>query len=315
MTIPGEEEEEAIKTEEETKAEAEYEKAFNEDPDEKPKEGELLAEVDPPPEAKVDKDAKEKPEDVKPAEDVKHHGDIESMNKALNDTKTHMQDLGEQLKNANAAIKALSDGKGSEKEAADAKANFEAAQKDLDVKLETMYADYPEQKEAIDAMVGIMRSQATTIEDLQGKVNKVSESTAKTKEEEDKAESLRLFEETVLPEVVKDHEDALAMIKDPRYATWAYDIEKTQPMLSKAALDSNAPGDISMALTEFKKFLATPEAGKMANEQDKLKDKTISNAQTLRGSSQSMPDLKKKDDKNDYLAGWEESDKLLENVN
>lgn len=235
------------------------------------------------------------PDPDKKKDDVKDpdHGPLESMRKALDDTKAYARKLEDKLSKKDQEAKAFK----KEKEA--------KASQDLEALKKGITEDYPE-------MVPVIERLMSEINDLK-KVNTKGGTEEPEGDEEptDREKAAKVFEEKIKPEVDKVHSDFEAIVKSEEYWKW---VEKQPPAMQFAAAYSSEPQDIIMAVSSYKRDLGSEEAKKLKEKEEKERDKKIKAAQSMRGGRTPMPQRKGDDSKdpNDYDGGWDDAAKLLE---
>jgi hypothetical protein len=223
-------------------------------------------------------DAKEKAEDAP-----------DPREKALKDTKAWATKLAQENAELRRIVDSFSKGNASIGDVRDAQENFDKAR-------EMLYEDYPEFRDVLEPLI-------RDIVEIKSK-----------KQEESMHEH---FERHIKPQIVAVHPDFDSIViteKDGKkvaneeYFAWA---EKQRPSLRFAAIQSNDAEDIIYAITEYKKFKASPDVESFKRKQEKqIKDK-FTNTQTLRGGSTPFPAGAKKGNPDDYDSGWEEAEAIL----
>lgn len=141
-----------------------------------------------------------------------------------------------------------------------------------------VYQDYPELKSIIEPIIkelsDIKSMRAAEAERLQ------------------RNEALEYFNTNVRPVVLRAHPDFDSVLFNEKgaandeYFQWA---AKQRPSLRTAAMDSTDPEDIIWAVTEFKKFKASPEAKMIKEQQTEKRIQRLVSAQTLRGGNTPIP--------------------------
>lgn len=169
--------------------------------------------------------------------------------KALKDTKAWATKLAQEKKDLEKQLEALRAGGGDKKGIEDAKANLSETRKALDEKVKKASEDYPELKEVLDLM-------AKTSQEALSKAENFDKFKA---EEAKRAEARAKFESEVEPEIKKAHPDFREVAFSKDYMDW---LDKQSPAMQYAGMNSLDPRDISMTITEFKKFKASPDAEK-----------------------------------------------------
>lgn len=198
-------------------------------------------------------------------------------------------------------------GTATRKEVEDQQKKVDAAKAAIDQgALSTVFKEYPELEAVLNPLLQTVDSLKSETE--QFKAAKADD--AQRAEVEKKKEALNHFETKVKPAVMggdDGHPDFEQIIANDDYWNWA---EQQRPGLRTAALHSNDPDDIKMALAAYKKDRAMPEAKKLKEEEEKKKQTKLNNAMSLRGGSTPFPGKGKPDD-SDYDAGWEEAGKII----
>lgn len=255
----------------------------------------------------ADKEEIETTVDTKKTEEEKrearsqHHGSIESLEKALTDTKSYATKLAEEMAELKRKLAEQEAGTATKKDVDEQKKAAEKAQDDLDSVKEKIYDDYPELKALLDPILNETRILKKELGDIKAESKSRSQVDAQAK-------AIEIFEKEVKPKVVEVHKDFDELMKTKDYWEWA---GKQRPALKYAAMDSGDPDDIIYAITEYKKAVAAPEFQKLKEKEESMKKDKMINAQTLRGGSSSFP-MRQKSDSNDYDSGWSDADKLLE---
>lgn len=233
-----------------------------------------------------------------------HHGSVESLEKALNDTKGYAHRLESQNKELQQKLADFERGKATQQELDDAKKKRQDAKRELDDARNAVYEDYPELKALIDPILQQNDELQETLEEL-----KKSKGGAKEELDADRQKAIEHFEKNIKPEVVKEHADFDQVINDQSYWEWA---KKQRPALRTAAMDSPDPQDICWAIGEYKKSKASDAVQAQKSREEQARDSRIRNSQALRGGSTSSIPSSRKSHMDDYDAGWEEAGKLLE---
>lgn len=267
---------------------------------------------------KADSDVKAKEKEAadakaKEAEDKsKVHGSTASMEKALTDTKAAFNRAIQEIADLKKTVEDLKVGKGTQAEVDKAKKNVADAKADLEKVKTSVYKDYPELKDLLDPVL----DQIDSLKRENEEAKKQAEKDRKDREEREKKESedkvLDEYNAKILPKVLEAHDDFLKIIKDPEqeYFKWA---EKQRPALKMAALHSMDPEDIIEAVSKFKEFKAKGAAAEDRTAEEKRKHDKQELARSMPGGAPpAKPKGKDGVDKNDYDAGWDEADKLLE---
>lgn len=226
-----------------------------------------------------------------------NHGSVESLTKALNDTKKFAAKLQDDIATLKRQIEESKKPGASEEE----KKAAQTATTDLKTVVEKIYADYPELKEVFDPLLGKIGTLETALTQLDAKAK---ETDAKTAETEAQAKAKAKFDKEVKPHIVKVHADFDEIVLGEAYWTWA---DKQRPGLKYAATCSDDPEDIIHAITEFKKSsLYKEEIEKTKKEQQDGKEKKVNGLQgALRGGSSGAPRSAKQGEVDDYDAEWD----------
>lgn len=246
------------------------------------------------------------PEENKPAA-----SDEDPKEKSLRDTKAWATRLSQENAELKRTIDAFRKGEATKQDVKDAEKAVGDMRAKFDTAKEKFYGDYPESKDVIDPMFEMLFA-------LEKDISELKSSNAQNAEKKKHESAYEYFNTHVRPEVIKVHpdfdsimtkEDAGKKVSNDEYFEWA---ERQRPALRFAAMESNDPDDIIEAVTEFKKFKASPDAEAFRQKQKKkIKDK-ITNTQTLRGGSMPFPaGSVKKGDPEDYNSGWNEADAIL----
>jgi len=283
------------------KAQAEYDQAWDDEP--KSQEGKDQEGVSP---KTDDKDNKKPPEGAEKTEQSdsqvsKTYGTVESMEKALNDTKSHAGKLQAEVAELRKKLEQYERGEATHKDVKDQAAAADKARLDLDKVKSAVYEDYPELQPLVDALIAKVQTAETEVETLK-------KERATDKELGDRKEALKTFEREVKPKVVEKHKDFDEIVKSEEYWKWA---ETQSPALRFAAMDSGAPDDIIWAVGEYKKSVARGDVSSVKARESAKQEAKVAHLQTLRGGSTSMPKGKDRADQGDYDAGWDEADAAL----
>jgi chromosome segregation ATPase len=226
------------------------------------------------------------------------HGNLQSVEKALKDTKAYATKLAQDKAALEKELTELKAGRGS----AEA---VNKAKDDLDATVEELYQDYPELKKVLDPVVSMTKKLTTEMESLK----KATEVSQKEREEREKREETkREFETAIKPEIVKAIPDFDKFMAEHAndLMTWG---EAQTEAIKTALFSSKSPRDIVWAITEYKKSLDSGDAEKAKAEQQK-KAEAIKNASaTLRGGGSKPPFQRQEKSSAD---DWEEAGKLLE---
>lgn len=232
----------------------------------------------------------------------KTYGSIESMEKALKDTKSYASRLESEKAELKKKVEALEKGHGSQAEVDEARKSVAAAQDDLDSIKTKIYEEYPEFQALLDPIIEQNK-------ELKKKVDTLETSQAEKAKNDQRQEALDNFNNHVKPVVVQAHPDFENIVQNEDYWKWA---EKQRPALRTAAMDSPDPEDIVWAVTEYKKSIASKEVPQIRKNEDANRNKRIANSATLRGSSTSFPTNRKANaDPNNYDDGWDEAGETL----
>lgn len=215
--------------------------------------------------------------------------------KALKDTKAWATKLAQEKKELEKQLETLRAGGSTKQEVEDAKANLGETRKALDEKIKKASEDYPELKEVLDLM-------AKTSSEALSKAENFDKFKA---EEAKRAEARSHFESEVEPLIKEVHPDWKEVAFSKEYTEW---INTQPPYMQNAGFNSLDPRDISMTITEFKKFKASPDAEK-AKANDALKKEGVrQNLGSLRGggsgSGKSKPAKLEDVDPNDREAAF-----------
>lgn len=197
-------------------------------------------------------------------------GDDSGLAKALKDTKAWATKLSMEKADLEKRISALELGGTTKEKVEEAKAAAGETKKVLEEKIKKASEDYPELKEVLDLM-----AKAST-----EALSKAQDFDRKNAESAKMAEKRQHFEAEVEPEIVKAHPDFRKVAFSKEYTGW---LEKQSPAMQFAGFESLDPRDISMTLTEFKKFKASPDADKAKAEDEKRKQGLKENLSSVRG--------------------------------
>lgn len=215
--------------------------------------------------------------------------------KALKDTKAWATKLAQEKKELEKQLETLKAGSGDRQEIETAKANLGETRKALDEKIKKASEDYPELKEVLDLM-------AKTSSEALSKAENFDRFKA---EEAKRAEARTHFESEIAPLIKEVHSDWKEVAFSKEYEEW---IKTQPPYMQNAGFNSLDPRDISMTITEFKKFKASPDAEK-AKANDALKKEGVrQNLGSMRGggsgSGKSKPAKLEDIDPNDREAAF-----------
>jgi chromosome segregation ATPase len=271
--------------------------------------GDIDDPIDPPADPPEDLDEGEIPKKApleKEKEDLsEHHGTVESLEKALKDTKKYAGNLQAEVNDLKTKVDAFEKGKATAEEVEEAKRAVKDAQDNLDEIKEKVYEDYPELKALIDPLIEHNRELKKQVEGIK---EKDEESHKQDAEKDARQKAVNHFNENIKPKILVDHSDFDGIMKDPEYWSWA---DQQRPSLKTAAAFSDDPDDINYALTEFKKFKHSDEAEALRTKDKEKRDKKLKNAQTIRGGATPFQ-AKGKADEDDYDGGWAEAGKVLD---
>ena len=226
------------------------------------------------------------------------HGNLQSIEKALKDTKAYATKLAQDKSALEKELAELKAGRGS----AEA---VNKAKDDLDATVEELYQDYPELKKVLDPVVSMTKKLSTEMESLK----KATELSQKEREEQEKrVEAKREFETVIKPEIVKEIPDFDKFMGEHAndLMTWG---EAQTEAIKTALFSSKSPRDIVWAITEYKKSLASGDAEKAKAEQKKKAEAVKTATSTLRGGGSKPPFQGQEKSSAD---DWEEAGKLLE---
>jgi len=246
----------------------------------------------------AEQNAQEKPADEPRSE---RYGSIQSMEKALDDTKRYAHRLEAEKAELKKKLEELEKGQATQSDVDLAKQKVKDAQTDLDAIRKQVYNDYPELEPLIDGI--IMRSQE--LEQKLATVERLARDQAKRSEREKAVEH---FNTHVKPEIVKVHKDFDEIVQSVEYWDWA---ERQRPALKTAAMDSPDPQDIIWAITEFKKFVAGPDIQNLRDKDKQAKTERLVNAQAMLrggGGAPPMPKQQEDDSSENY---WEWAGEML----
>lgn len=301
--------------------EAEYDKEFDklsagkepESKQETPAAAEDKKGEEPPAEDAKQPKQEPKQEEEPPAEEpekgetpkAEDKGEDAGVQKALKDTKAWATRLAQENAEYKRIIAKFEAGKASGKEVDDAGKGIEKTKSELASKVNKVYEDYPELKDVLDPLISMADTLST-------KFNQMEE---QGKQERERAEMRSFFEKEVEPKVLEKHPDFGKIKTDEAFFAWA---EKQRPSLRTAAMYSLDPDDLIFAVGEYKKFLGTPAAGSLKEEQDKKKAGVRQNLSSMSGTG-SKPPLGGKGapsrigdvDKEDYDTAFEVAQKEL----
>ena len=231
------------------------------------------------------------------------HGSVESVEKALADTKKHATEVSMENAELRKKVKEFEEGKATEAEVAAAKASFDEAKGGLaeaKKKVEVLAEDFPELKDVLEPMLKLNASLVDEVADLKKGVGVEEAERARQKEY---GEVKANFDANIAPVVAETHPDFLKIFLDPdrTFFKWA---EVQSPGIKKMAMESDNPQDITYALTEYKKAIASGDVKTAIETEAKNRNDKLNNAHALRGGSSGGPPSQAPDDKDNYEAGW-----------
>jgi len=230
------------------------------------------------------------------------YGTVESMEKALKDTRSYASRLQNEVAELRKKIEAFERGQASAQDVKEQADRAEKAKDDLDNLKKTIYEDYPELEPLFETLIKKVSVAEETVKNLQAEKKQVEELMAKQN-------AIELFEREVKPKILEVHKDFDQVVQSKEYWQWA---EAQSPALRYAAMDSPDPQDIIWAIGEFKKSLAKGDIQKIKAQESIGKANKVTHLQTLRGASSSAPVGGRKGDPQDYDDGWEEAGNILE---
>ncbi len=230
-----------------------------------------------------------------------HHGSVESLEKALNDTKTYANTLKGERDELQKKLREFEEGKATAKDVDDARKSVQDAKDNLDEIKAKVYEDYPELKDLLDPLIATNRNLSKEITDLKHEKEE-------GREKRDKQAKIDDFNNNIKPKILEKHENFDAIMRNPDYWSWA---EKQRPALRTAAMDSPDPQDIVWALNEFKVFKASDKADDLKKRDQETRNQKLTNAQSLRGGASQFTPKREGEDPNDYSGGWNEAGKVL----
>jgi hypothetical protein len=225
----------------------------------------------------------------------KDHGTLESVTKALSDTKKYATDLAEQNKRIMSELDDLKKG------AKPGESEDDFAKRIGDVK-GRVYEDYPELKDLLDPI--IEEHTKLKAEVVKTKTEREQE-TARVMAEDQKKARREEFNTNIRPKIIEEHPDFENIFeKDEKTRAAYFDWAKTQrPSLQFAAMYSEDPEDINWAFREFK------AAKGIGRQQPAVRSSFGSRG--MRGGGTPNPLENKRPKMDDYDAGWEESGERL----
>ncbi|MAF44178.1 MAG: hypothetical protein Unbinned7913contig1002_41 [Prokaryotic dsDNA virus sp.] len=224
----------------------------------------------------------------------KAHGGVQSMAKALRDTKSNHAKLFNQLSSIR------NEQQKKDKEGQTDKDRAESVGYKLDDFKEKLKAYDPDM---VDILTPVVESMERENHDLKERISQF-ENRSNAEKEEDLIR--QQYERDVKPKVMEAHKDYDQILGTEDYWNWA---RLQSPALKTAALHSLDPDDIIMAVDNYKKFKSTPEAEEQKKKEEALKQKKLTDAQTLRGGRELTPAPSSKGDQDDYNAGFNEGAK------
>jgi hypothetical protein len=202
-----------------------------------------------------------------------HHGSMQSMEKALTDTKAHATKLSQELADVKKQLEAArQQGQNQGDTPAQLQERFQK------IREKAPLDDYPELEPFVDLLIKESQSIAQEVEQLR------SEKAIQSAQ----SEALQNFEANIKPHIVKVHPDFDQVVRDNGYFEWA---EKQRPALRFAAMQSDDPNDINWALTEFKKHRGADEITARKEKTAQDRQTKVDMARSLRGGAN--PDLAK----------------------
>lgn len=224
----------------------------------------------------------------------KDHGPLESVEKALKDTKAELTRIQQEKADLKTQL-----------EAATKTGTAEEVKKRLqDLRSKVDFSEFPELEPFFDGLVEENVKLAETVEKSTAKeVQAAAEETARK-------EALETFNRDIKPKIVEVHSDFDEIVKSDDYWNWVEKQKDILPVLYNAAAFSSNPADINFAISEFKKANADILTAKA--EDAKKRQTTFNNARTLRGGgTPGLEGRKKTSDPEDYQGGWDEAGDLL----
>jgi len=283
-----------------SKAEAEYDGAWDEAGKEEKGEQDKQDTDEGLPDEDESKEPPPAPEPEKETAKPDEHGSDESVRKALKDTKAHATKLAQENAEFRKKLKEFEEGKASTKEVADAKKAVTDAKGKFDEvrsKFAAIYEDYPELQDAFEPFL-------ESTAELSKEVNSLKEEKAKSSLEEERRKAKEFFDDNIKPAVLEVHKDFDSIVKDEAYWKWA---EEQSPAIKYAAMNSPDPKDINWAVTEYKKHKGADATQVLKEREKEDRQRKLINSQALRGGKTPFPTAPKGRDKNDYDDGWNES--------
>jgi len=238
---------------------------------EEPKpEGETEDKSPAPEEEKPSGEGEPKTEESEQEAALEPKGDDAGLTKALKDTKAWATKLAMEKATLEKEIETLKADGASKEKIESAQAESSDLQKLLDDKIKKVSEDYPELKELMDLQAKISLETRSKVEGFE----------KHSTEEAKRAEARQNFEANVVPKIEAVHADWKKVAFSKEYEDW---IKTQPPYMQNAGYNSLDPRDISMTITEFKKFKASPEAEKAKSEEQKRLDGLKKNLSSMRG--------------------------------
>lgn len=197
-------------------------------------------------------------------------GDDAGLAKALKDTKAWATKLAMEKSNLEKEVEALKASGADKGKIREAEAELDENQKVLNEKIKKVSEDYPELKDVLDLMA---------------KTSNEALSKAKNFEKKDVEEAKRLearthFEAEIAPKIKEVHSDWKEVAFSKEYEDW---IKTQPPYMQNAGFNSLDPRDITMTITEFKKFKASPDAEKAKSAEARRLEGVKKNLSSMRG--------------------------------
>ena len=224
----------------------------------------------------------------------KDHGNLDSVEKALKDTKGELT----RVQQEKAELKAQLEAATKTGTAEEVKNRLQALREKVD------FTEYPELEPFFDGLVEENVKLAETVH-----ASTAEKRQAEIQEGVRKA-ALETFNRDIKPKIVEVHADFEEIVNSEDYWKWVDQQKDVLPVLHHAATASSSPADINWALGEYKKTNADVIAAKAA---DAKKRQTVSNnARSLRGGgTPGLTEARKAANPDDYQGGWEEAGELL----
>jgi hypothetical protein len=257
----------------------------------------------PPKEEEAPEPKDEEPEPQKPAAESKpqpeetpksdHHGSVESMEKALKDTKAHASRLEQERADLRKKVEELSRPRGITKE--------QIAERIEAIKKKAPLEDYPELSGFVEELGKELLSYAEVVEE-------VKQSEAETR----RANEFRAkFEAEVKPEVLKVHSDFDSVMHSDEYWQWAKAQEQIFPALFHASHNSMAPQDIVWAITEFKRSRTKEDVQNIKAKDARARQTKLDNARTMKPGGGGTTPKSSIPEADDYDSAWDWAGKQL----